>query len=177
MSKQLMLMILLTALGTLGVYLLNPIYGVLVYYIFALLRPQELWVWVLPEGLAWSYYVGLATLFAAFLSAIGGLPDSRPPTPIRPMFGRGHYVMFLFGAWIAITTYLAQHEEAAEKWFMEYLKIVLMFAASAILIKTVEEIRLLLVAAVVVLSYLAFDINLDYVQSGSMKVYFHGHGG
>lgn len=172
-----MLMILLTALGTLGVYLLNPIYGVLVYYIFALLRPQELWVWVLPEGLAWSYYVGLATLFAAFLSAIGGLPDSRPPTPIRPMFGRGHYVMFLFGAWIAITTYLAQHEEAAEKWFMEYLKIVLMFAASAILIKTVEEIRLLLVAAVVVLSYLAFDINLDYVQSGSMKVYFHGHGG
>lgn len=176
MSKQLMLMILLTALGTLGAYVLNPIYGVLVYYIFALLRPQELWNWVLPPGLNWSYYVGLSTLVAAFLSAIGGMPDPRPPTPIRPMFSRGHYVMFLFGIWTTITTYLAQNREVAETWYMSYLKIVLMFGASGILIKTVQEIRLLVVAAVIVLIYLAFDVNIDYLQTGWMRIYFYGHG-
>jgi probable O-glycosylation ligase (exosortase A-associated) len=176
MSKQLMLMIVLTALGTLGAYILNPIYGVLVYYIFALLRPQELWAWVLPEGLNWSYYVGLSTLLAAFLSAIGGLPDPRPPAPIRPMFGRGHYIMFIFGIWTTITAYMAQHEEVAQTWVISYVKIVLMFAASSILIKTVQEIRLLIVAGVIVLIYLAFDVNIDYLQSGWLRIYFYGHG-
>ena len=177
MNHQLFFMIVMTALGTLGVYLLNPIYGVLVYYVFAVLRPPELWDWALPPGLAWSYYVGMATLLAAFLSSIGGLPDYRPPTPTRPMFGRGHFVTFVFGAWICVTTYLALNRDAAEKWFMEYVKIVFMFTASAILIKSVREIRLLMVCVVVVLAYLAVEINRDYLQTGYIKVYFHGHGG
>lgn len=177
MSKQLMLMLALTALGTVGVFILNPLYGVLVYYIFSILRPQDLWMWVLPEGWAWSYYVGLATLFAAFFAAIGGLPDSRPAAPVRPRFGPGHYVMFLFGLWICVTYVLALNQNAAYKWFMDYVKIVLMFAASAILIRTVYEVRTLMYCALATLAYLCFEINLDYFQTGHLKIYFHGHGG
>src|SRR5262245_33705821 len=106
-------MIALTAVGTFGVFLLNPLYGVLVYYVFAILRPQELWDWVLPEGIPWSYYVGCATLLAGFFSAIGGLPDRRPEAPQRPLLGRGHYVMLIFGAWIWLTYYIALNQTAA----------------------------------------------------------------
>ncbi len=177
MTKQLLLVLALTAVGTFGVFLVNPLCGVIIYYVFGILRPQELWDWAMPEGVSWSYYVGLATLLAGFLLAIGGLPDRRSPTPQRPHFGNGHYMMLVFGAWIFVTYVLALNQEVAHRWFMEYLKIVLMFAASAVIIRTVYEIRMLMVCAIITLAYLCFEINLDYLKSGYLKIYFYGHGG
>src|SRR5262249_11021600 len=67
--KQLIFMILLTLAGTVGVFLYNPFWGVAVYYLFAVLRPQYMWEWALrdyvklEEG-AWSFYVAVATILA-----------------------------------------------------------------------------------------------------------------
>src|SRR5438270_11957778 len=93
MTKQFAFMFALTILGTMGVYLVSPFWGVAVYYLFAVLRPQYLWDWALPEA-AWSFYVGVATLGAAALALLGAMPDMRSPGLPRPTFGRGHYLMF-----------------------------------------------------------------------------------
>ena len=46
--KQLLFMAAMTLAGTIGV-VYRPFWGVAVYYLFATLRPQYLWQWVLPE--------------------------------------------------------------------------------------------------------------------------------
>ena len=55
--KQVLFMVTLTLLGTVGC-LVRPFYGVAVYYLFAVLRPQFLWQWSLPPGIQWSRFVG-----------------------------------------------------------------------------------------------------------------------
>ena len=52
-----------------------------------------------------------------------------------------------------------------------------MVVASAVLIRSVREVPALLICVTVTLCYLAFEINLDYLKTGYMKVYFYGHGG
>ncbi len=177
MTKQLLFVVVLTGIGTVGAFVVTPLCGVIVYYVLGILRPQELWQWALPAGISWSFYVGVCTLLAGFLLAIGAMPDNRPPAPIRPRFGRGHYLLFIFGVWILVTYVLAHNQDAGTKWFMEYLKLVLMFAASAVIIKTVYEIRTLMICAVAALAYLCVEINLDYLATGQLKIYTHGHGG
>lgn len=177
MTKQLLLVLALTALGTLGVFIFTPLCGVIAYYVLGILRPQELWDYAMPPGVSWSFYVGVATLLAGFLAALGALPDRRPPAPLRPLFGRGHLLMFGFGVWIFVTYLLAQNQDAAYTWSMEYLKLILIFAASAVIIKTVHEIRALMICAVVALAYLCIEYNLDYLKTGYLRIYNRGHGG
>ncbi|MFL5339834.1 MAG: O-antigen ligase family protein [Gemmataceae bacterium] len=177
MTKQLAFMLVMTTLGTLGVFLISPFWGVAVYYVFAILRPQHLWEWALPEGVPWSFIVAVATLVAAVMSLLGILPDMRPQPPPRPSFGRAHGVMFLFGFWVFVTYLMAQNREVAEPWFIEYLKIFVMFAGAAILLQSVEEVKRLLLLAAVTIFYLAAEINIDYLQTGVIKVLKHGHGG
>ena len=49
--KQLIFMVIMTLAGTIGA-VFRPFWGVAVYYLFATLRPQFLWEWVLPPGCA-----------------------------------------------------------------------------------------------------------------------------
>jgi probable O-glycosylation ligase (exosortase A-associated) len=60
---------------------------------------------------------------------------------------------------------------------MEYLKLILIFAASAVIIKTVHEIRALIICAVITLAYLCVEYNLDYLKTGYLRIYNRGHGG
>ena len=76
--KQLLFMAAMTLAGTIGV-VYRPFWGVAVYYLFATLRPQYLWLWVLPE-FEWSRYVALSTAAAAIAAAAGVLPVVPPGT-------------------------------------------------------------------------------------------------
>ena len=69
-------MIAATLVGTVGVYQYEPFLGVAVYYLFAVLRPQYMWKWSLPQDVSWSYYVALATIGAALMSAPGTVSAS-----------------------------------------------------------------------------------------------------
>ena len=177
MTKQLLVVLALTGLGTVGIFVFTPLCGVIAYYVLGILRPQELWDYAMPPGISWSFYVGIATLVAGLLAAFSALPDRRPPAPARPLFGRGHYLMFLFGVWIFVTYLLARNQEVAYKWSMEYLKLILIFAASAVIIKSVYEIRTLMICAVMTLAYLCIEYNLDYLKTGYLRIYNRGHGG
>ncbi len=50
--KQLLFMICMTCLGHFEVVVVNPFFGIAVYYLFAVLRPQFMWQWSLPREIA-----------------------------------------------------------------------------------------------------------------------------
>lgn len=175
--KQLVLMSVLTAMGTVGVYF-NTFWGVAIYYLFAVLRPQALWKWVLPEGVSWSYYVAITTILAACLMSLA-VPPLRPRRAgraLRTAF-TAHPWVLAFGVWIAVTYLTAQNREAAYPWFIEYLKIFVMFAASTVLLRTVGQVWSLMVIAASALGYIAYEVNYLYFVQGYLGIYHNGYGG
>ena len=56
----------LTGLGMVGAVLIHPFRGLLIYTFFAVLRPQSLWKWVLPDQ-PWSLALAGTTIFATLL--------------------------------------------------------------------------------------------------------------
>ena len=62
--KQFFFLILVTLIGTVGAFAVSPFWGIAVYYLFAVLRPQYVWDWALldydPQNkIRWSFYVAV----------------------------------------------------------------------------------------------------------------------
>ena len=165
-------MAVVTAVGVLGALATGPFIGVLVYYFFAVLRPQYLWKWALPENIGWSGYVAWATLFATVLMVLGG------NAPVRAQrFSGAHRAFFLFGAWICLTYITSMNKEIAYFWLLEYVKIFLMFGVGAIVISTIRQLWTLYLAATVALMYIAYEMNFLYLVEGRLDIYHNGYGG
>jgi probable O-glycosylation ligase (exosortase A-associated) len=164
--KQLVFMIAATLVGTLGVYIYTPFLGVAVYYLFAVLRPQFMWEWSLPKDVSWSYYVALATIGSVLVSPGGNV-----------RFTPAHWLVLLFGAWITLTFVTAHDHELAYLWFIEYLKIFVMFGVSALLIHTVRQTWILLVMTALALGYIAYEVNYKYFVDNYLGIYHNGYGG
>ena len=177
--KQTLFMIALTLLGT-GGSLVKPLCGVLIYYLFAVLRPQYIWAWALPPDVPWSEYVAVPTIAVAalFLLFRSANRDQSTANAYSPRaYGAVHLVTLLFAAWIALSYFTARNQDAAWPWFLEYLKIFLMFFASAVLIRSVNDVWWVMVVAAIALGYIAFEVNLMYLTTRYMGIYFNGYGG
>src|SRR4051794_29486921 len=111
-------MVALTLFGTLGC-LLRPFYGVAIYYLFAVLRPQAIWQWSLPPDMQWSRFVGLAALGSVVLG-IGGRGRTDEQRPAR---GLSHALFLLNFVWLCVCYLTAHDREAAFVYFNEYIKI------------------------------------------------------
>jgi probable O-glycosylation ligase (exosortase A-associated) len=178
--KQLVFMVVTTLAGTVGVYLISPFYGVFVYSMFAVLRPQYMWEWSLPEGVAWSYYVAIATIGAGILGVLGAIDvrDSQAAKEQQPhRLGIAHWSVLLFGLWIGVTYMTARNTDAAYPWFEVYLKIFLMYLVSAYLIRSVRQVWILYVMTALVLGYIAYEINYLYLVNGYLGIFHNGYGG
>ena len=133
--KQTLFMIVLTLIGVGGALLIEPFWGVLVYDFFAVLRPQYLWDWALPMNIGWSGYVAWTTLVATLLTSMfSGQPSSTP------RFSFAHKAYFAFGGWICLTYTTSRNQEVAWFWFLEYLKIFIMFGVGSIVIQNVRQV-------------------------------------
>lgn len=181
--KQFAFMVALTVLGGVGALTVAPFCGVAVYYLFAVMRPQYMWKWVLPPDVPWSEYVAIPTIVATIASALGFFSSSGPrpgttSTPRPKLFTAAHICLLLFGGWIGITYLGALDREASYPWFMEYLKIFVMFAVSTLVIRTVRQIWILFALAALALGYIAYEVNFMYTFQGRyMGIYFNGYGG
>ena len=76
--KQTILVAAITFAGAIGAFAVEPSIGVVVYYFFAVLRPQAIWEWALPMGIPWSAMVGWSTIVA---SAWFRSPDTHRVSP------------------------------------------------------------------------------------------------
>ena len=166
--KQTILMALLLIAGTIGQLALGPFIGVAVYYLFAVLRPQYLWAWALPE-FNWSFYVGAATMVAAFLYL--------PRTFRGKNFSWVHWAMLGFTFCITLSHLFAVIPDISSFWYWEYFKIFLMFFCSTFVIKTLDHVKHLYLIAVFALGYIAYEMNFLYLVFGRMDIYNEGFGG
>jgi probable O-glycosylation ligase (exosortase A-associated) len=174
LTKQLVFMIVVTLVGSAGVFLRHPSVGVTVYYLFATLRPQAIWEWSLPQGVSWSWYVAVATLLGAIPYALGA--SGQPQGEARG-WTSAHAAMALFAAWVMVTVATARDREAAWPWAVEYLKIFVMYFVSAQFLTTLPRLAALYVAAALALGYIAYEVNALYVFSGYLGIQRNGYGG
>jgi probable O-glycosylation ligase (exosortase A-associated) len=173
--KQLILMIALTMAGTLGTLINGPLWGLTLYYLFAVLRPQYLWKWALPPDVQWSLFVALATLIATALFVFGFYGGAQPTKSRR--LSTGHGMLLGFGLWLVLSYLLAYDQVRAEPIMIDYSKILIMMTVSAFVVREVSHIRLLTFVALLSLCYIGYEVNFMYLVQGYLGIYHNGYGG
>ena len=174
--KQLIFMIVLTLIGVGGSLTVNPFCGVAVYYLFAILRPQFIWKWSLPEGIAWSLYVAVAAMIGLALNLRS---KAAPPDPAGGWrLSAAHWTVIVFAAWVSLTFFTARNRDVAYPYFIEYLKVFAMFWVAARIVRTVRQVWVLYLLTAATLGYIAYEVNYVYFfQGGYTYLYKLGYGG
>jgi probable O-glycosylation ligase (exosortase A-associated) len=171
--KQLFFMIPAMIVGTVGNFN-HPYLGIAVYYIFAVLRPQFIWVWALPE-FAWSFYVAVTTMLMVVLSKVGIF--SIDDTASYKSWNIGHISVIGFGVWISLTYFTARSQLTAYPFFIEYLKLFAMFIVARYAITEWRQLWRIHLCIIFTLIYIAYEINEAYFSRGYLFVYWQGYGG
>ena len=174
--KQLIFMIVVTLIGVVGSLNVDPFYGVAVYYFYAVLRPQFIWAWSLPTGVAWSFYVAIAAMIGAALQLRS---KTTPPDPEGGWrLSAAHTAVLLFGAWVSITFVTARNHDVAYPYFIEYLKLFVMFWLAGRVIRTVQQVWVVFLLTAGTLGYIAYEVNYIYFFNGQYTYIYHmGYGG
>ncbi len=171
-------MIVVTLIGVGGSLAVSPFYGVAVYYLFAVLRPQFIWKWSLPADVSWSFYVAVAAMLGLALSV---RPATTPPgaTPkaiwrCRPPTGRSS--CSAGGCRSPISPPATR--KSAYPYFIEYLKLFVMFWVAARVIRTLRQVWILYLLAAGILGYIAYEVNYIYFFKDRFTyIYKLGYGG
>jgi probable O-glycosylation ligase (exosortase A-associated) len=184
--KQLLFLVISSFLGITGSFVITPLWGIAVYYMYAVLRPQFIWEWV-PDTMGikiqdvqWSFFIAIGTLLATGLWRIGLLyPSAAIKTPWygRPGFTRTHYLFFAFVFWISVTFVTAISHEQAFQPFVEYIKIFLMFICATQILRTIRELWVIYFVVLGSAVYAAYEINLYYFVDVVMYLQQRGYGG
>jgi probable O-glycosylation ligase (exosortase A-associated) len=177
--KQFVFMVAMTLYGSVGVFVVNPFCGPFVYYLYAVLRPQFMWKWsefmgARIEALPWSFCVAVPSIIAALIGLHGGKEDD-PEHPHR--LTGAHFAMLLFALWISITFVMAQHREVAWPWYLDYIKIFIMYFVSWFIIRTSKQVWILFLMVGIALAYIAYEVNFAYFATGKLSIYHNGYGG
>ncbi len=178
MTKQLIFMIAVTGSAVVGSFVVTPFVGFATYIAYAVLRPQYMWKWSLPEGANWSLYVAVPTILAAV--AFGPRPP-RPapgrwpasPVKVAPL----HVAMFLFGLCLVASYLTARVPSAGDQMVSEYWRMFLMFAVGAVVVRAVGQVWVLFLVYALSLAYISYEINFLYFVHGYLGIAQNGYGG
>jgi putative inorganic carbon (hco3(-)) transporter len=150
------------------VSLFNPFIGLLIYIAFAILRPEFLWYWSVPEG-NYSRIVAVSLLVGWTLRGFGKWDFGRAKVIVWSLIG--------YLGWSAVSAAtLAQNKELAWEFVESLAKIVLPFLVGISLIDSLAKLKQL--AWVILLSegFLAYEFNLGYF-SGNNFLWTDAFGG
>lgn len=164
--KGLLFTYLLTYGGALA-SLVRPYYGLLVYVCFAIVKPDLLWHWSVPQG-NYSRIVALA-MAAGWL--ISGFGDKRFG-PARAIVG----CFAGFGIWLVVSGLFAPDSDVAFAAIEQYAKILLPILVGATVVRTPQQLRGLLWTIVASQTWIALEMNLSYLQ-GYNQLQFEGFAG
>lgn len=173
-----LLMLALTALGIGGCLAVSPFWGVAVYYLFAVLRPQFLWAYSLPD-VAWSYYVAVAAMLTTFIWRFGVVLAPQRSRGFRaPAFNVGHTAIMFFAFWVTVTYYNAISRRAAQFYYEEYMKNFIMFFVAALVVTSVRQLWILYLIITCSLCWIAYDVNdIYFFHGGYLLIYHRGYAG
>jgi probable O-glycosylation ligase (exosortase A-associated) len=181
--KQTIYLILMTLIGTFGVFLVEPFWGVAVYDLFAVLRPQNLWDWALPrDRYSWSRYVAFATIAGLLCHKFGLLTfPTMKEDDERGGKQRGavHYCMMAFGFWLTLSYAFGPYYNPAwtDEVAFEYFKIFVMFFTSSMLVRRFRQVWVLYLLTTLALIYISWEMNDQYLSKGYLFIYKVGFAG
>jgi probable O-glycosylation ligase (exosortase A-associated) len=147
--------------------LFNPQIGLLVYICFAIIRPEHMWYWSVPQG-NYSRIVAGGLLLGWFIGGMG-----------KWSFGRAQgVVLALIGYWAVtvLSATWASHPEAAWRAVEILTKIVLPFLVGITTLDSVKKIKQLTWVILLSQAYVAFELNLNYFD-GYNRLLEEGFGG
>src|SRR5215831_9898374 len=135
--------------------LFNPFIGLLIYVCFAIIRPEALWFWSVPEG-NYSRIIALMLLAGWTLNGFGNWNFGRAKVAVWSLLG--------FMAWCAISAAAAPNHEIAWGEVEERAKIVLPVLVGMTVIHSVNQLWQLAWVIVASQGYLAYEANASYLE-------------
>ena len=183
--KQFAFMIVATFLGVGKSFTTTPVWGVAVYYMYGVLRPQFIWkhaelFGMQLEEFGWSFYVAIATLLSTILWRFGLIAHARAmqtPWYGDPRYTRSHYLFLLFVFWVCLSYPTARSTETAYQPFLEYVKIFCIFICATFVLRTVSDLWVIYIVVTAALGYAAYEVNAYYFLDGVMLLQRRGYGG
>ncbi len=145
--------------GGAGASLVKPWYGLLIYVCFAIIKPEQLWFWSVPEG-NYSRIVAVGLLLGWAAGGFGNWRLGQAATVVCCLIG--YMAAMVVSAALAVAS-------ADVSWQIveTTAKIVLPCLAAITLIESVAQLRQLAWVMLLSVGYLAYDLNLDYYANGS----------
>jgi len=144
-----------------------PYYGLLIYICFAIIKPEAMWYWSVPAG-NYSRIIAIAMLLGWAGHGFG-----------KWNFGRGSlcvYALLGWFGWGLVTSAVAPDQVIAWGWVEAIFKIVLPFIVGVTIIESVAQLKQVAWVIVASMGYLAFELNLSYVN-GFNRLVAVGFGG
>ena len=146
-----------------------PFWGLMVYYMFAVIRPPFLWFWSLGYETRHSRIVAISTLVGWVMHGFGGA--SLRGLKFQ-MFG---LYLWLGASWIAYQ-FMALNKAWAWRFLDINLKIGLMALVTVTLIQTKKQLITFAWVIAASLGYLAWVFNSQYYFDGWNRIYIRGFG-
>ena len=157
----------LVAVGTVGSFR-NPLIGLVVYILFAVLRPQALWGWAGGlDGL--SLVVGVAMIAGWVIHGFGTWT-----------FARGRNVLLalaVFTVWLFLSTLQANNPQVAADWVVSFLKILMPILIGVSLTNSDKTCRLIMWTIVLAQAYVSLEMNQSYFLQGFNRAALQGFAG
>jgi probable O-glycosylation ligase (exosortase A-associated) len=145
--------------GGAALAIVDPFIGLLVYVCFAILRPDDLWFWVVPHG-NYSRIVGIAMLVGWILRGFGNWN-----------FGKARIIVVSIlacWAWAVLSFLWAPDFDVAGDYVERFTKIVLPFIVGVTIINSVERAKVLAWLILLCHGYLAYEMNLRYLAGDNV---------
>lgn len=148
--------------------LFDPFWAVLLYYGLAVLRPQAIWQWSLPEGVRWSLYAAILAVAATALNF----------SSVRSLVQRTFVWLLLGYCLLLVCSYVfAIDHEIAGKYGWEYVKIFVMLFVACYVVNRRWHFRYLGLCIFACLAYLVYEVNALYLFDHRLDIYHSGYGG
>jgi O-antigen ligase len=142
-----------------AISLAKPHVGVIGFYGFVLLDPTWNWRWSLPEGVQYQKYI-FASILIGFL--LSGFRIQKLSTLSK--YGIVAGLLFYLTCLVSSASSVSP---AATEFFMEVIwKELLVLLLAILVLDSPAKLKALLVVAVLAQGYNAFQINLEYFQTG-----------
>ncbi len=156
-----------TAYGGALLALFYPYVGMLIYVLFAILKPEAMWFWELTPG-NYSRVIAITMIVGWAIQGFGNWSFGRAKVIVTMFVG--------FWAWTVAAAFFAQDQTIAWNFVSDLSKIVLPFVVGLSLIDSVDKLRQLAWVIALTQGYVAFELNLAY-RNGINRVLLEGYGG
>ena len=132
---------------------MNPFYGLLVYFCFAIVKPESMWYWSVPAG-NYSRVVAMALLVGWAIQGFGSWEFGRARAIVLIMLGCWGW--WILGAVFAENQYVAWRSVEAQS------KIYLPVLVGITVINSLRQLKILAWVLMLSQAFVAWELNLSY---------------